>query len=114
MIAANCVLRGRQVAIPSSFYGQCRYMKYRRKAKQHVTWADVNIFREQREAAMNEEIVKDKVGHILYRVQKIGNEIVVKNKVGKTLGYCRNGKTYNRLGGIVAHSEQPGLLYDED
>ncbi|HOF39540.1 MAG TPA: hypothetical protein PLD73_05665 [Candidatus Hydrogenedentes bacterium] len=49
-----------------------------------------------REGFIKEEIVKDKVGHILYRAQKIGNETIVKNKVGKTRGYCRNGKTYNR------------------
>jgi len=63
---------------------------------------------------MEQQIVKDKHGNILYRVERYGNELKVKDKHGKILGSCRNGKTYDAKGGIVAHGETPGLLYNGD
>lgn len=60
---------------------------------------------------MEQQVIKDKFGNILFRVEKHGNELRVKDRFGNILGFCRNGRTYNAHGEMVAQGVTPGLLY---
>lgn len=38
----------------------------------------------------------------------------IHDRHGRLLGYCQNGKTYDKHGHLLANSEVPGLLIKEE
>jgi len=59
---------------------------------------------------MTEKKILDVNGKILYRTEQVGDQIKVYDKAGRLLGWCRDGKTFNKRGEIVARTESPGVL----
>jgi hypothetical protein len=55
--------------------------------------------------------IRNKLGRILFRTELQGGKLVVKNRHGRLLGFCKNGETRNPRGGLIARGEAPGLLY---
>ena len=59
---------------------------------------------------MNQNIVRDAKGNILYRAIYLSNETKVYDGGSTLLGRCYNGQTRDVEGRIIAQSESPGLL----
>ena len=64
---------------------------------------------------MNNIFTKKKVrkptGEIVYYTQEGTDKTYVRDKVGRTTGYCSNGSTFDKIGRRKAIGEQPGLLF---
>lgn len=54
--------------------------------------------------------ILDSRGKVKYTVAVVGVTKVIRDAAGKTLGFIRNGKTYNAAGILVSHGEDVSAI----
>jgi predicted ATPase len=60
------------------------------------------------------EKITDKNKKILYIIDRREDYTIVKNIKMQTLGYLKNGKTYDKAFKIICNGEAAALLYERD